>query len=373
MAGIMMTKMIEATTSHHITKTPNTTVASNPRTKDRGNSRSTTTKTITGKIHFSANKDNQLTHKVEVSNLTTEERRPRLLLISVATDGTIRLKEGIRAIGAGNIITTSRSILTWTINRRGRRRGPIIWMMKTQAMTEADLSLWRHSREIIIWIHRIIRKTSQLDPSSKGEPHRQHRECLRRQELLNQWAVPRLRFKNLMIVVRISRFLNMINHPKINTIRCPYPWVCPERKMTSLSTPTSQTTLVMTLGTKSMISVRATKTISQRREIWWLRTLVPTITKTVMQNHNNNLALTASLKWRCKSKNRWLIPRPIKKTRAKLRCIKISTTRLWSQRILAGTTIEFPPKKWTHSTPIKKVGILCRIEMTKATKNPCAR
>jgi hypothetical protein len=112
MAGIMMTKMIEATTSHHITKTPNTTVASNPRTKDRGNSRSTTTKTITGKIHFSANKDNQLTHKVEVSNLTTEERRPRLLLISVATDGTIRLKEGIRAIGAGNIITTSRSILT---------------------------------------------------------------------------------------------------------------------------------------------------------------------------------------------------------------------------------------------------------------------
>ena len=368
-----MTKMIEATTSHHITKTPNTTVASNPHTKHRGNSRSTTTKTITGKIHFSPNKDNQLTHKAEVSNLTTEEPRPRSLLISAATDGTIRLKEAIRAIGADNIITTSRSIWTWTINRRGRRRGPIIWMMKTQAMTEADLSLWLRSREIIIWIHRIIRKTSQLDPSSKEEPLRQHRECLRQQELLNQWAVPRLRFKNLMIVVRVSRFLNMIKHPKINTIRCPYPWVCPERKMTSLSTPTSQTTLVMTLGTKSMISVRATKTISQRREIWWLRMLVPMITKTVMQNHNNNLALTASLKWRCKSKNRWLIPRPIKKRRAKLRCIKTSTTRLWSLKILAAITIEFPPTKWTHSTRIRKVGILCRIEMTKATKSPCVK
>ena len=100
-----MTKMMEATTSHHITKIPNTTVASNLHT--RGNSHSTTTKTITGA--FSPNKDNQITHRAEVSNLTIKEHHPRLLLILVET---IRLKEGIRAIVADNIIMTSQSILT---------------------------------------------------------------------------------------------------------------------------------------------------------------------------------------------------------------------------------------------------------------------
>ena len=111
MAGIMMAKMTGATTSHRITKTPNTTVASNPHTRDRGNSRITTTKIITVKIHFSPSKGNLLTHRAEVS-LKISLRRPRLLLILVETDGTIRLREGIRAIAADNTITTSQSTLT---------------------------------------------------------------------------------------------------------------------------------------------------------------------------------------------------------------------------------------------------------------------
>lgn len=107
----MMAKMIEATTSHRTTKTPNTTEDSNPPTKDRGNSHTTATKTIMARIRFSRNKDNLQTHKAEVSSLITEGHRPKLLLISVETTGTIRLREGIRAIAADNTITTSRSIL----------------------------------------------------------------------------------------------------------------------------------------------------------------------------------------------------------------------------------------------------------------------
>ena len=99
------------------------------------------------------------------------------------------------------------------------------------------------------------------------------------------------------------------------------------------------------------------------------------ITKIPIQNHNNNLVLTANLKWRCNNnKNQWLIiPRNKRRAMIKLKCIKTSTTRSWSQRTLAAITIEFPPKKWTRLTLTKKVGILCRIEMTKATKNPYAK
>ena len=147
--------------------------------------------------------------------------------------------------------------------------------------------------------------------------------------------------------------------------------------MTNLSTPISQTTLVMTLGTKLMISVRATKKTNNVKENWWLRMLVPItlITKIPIQNHNNNLVLTANLKWRCNNnKNQRLtIPRNKRRAMIKLKCTKISTTRLWSQRILAAITIENQNKKWTRLTLTKKVGILCRIEMTKATKNPYAK
>lgn len=68
----MMTPMIGVTTSRHITKTPNITVASNLDT--RGNSHNITMKTT---IMGSQNKDNLTTQWAEVSSPTTEEPPPK--------------------------------------------------------------------------------------------------------------------------------------------------------------------------------------------------------------------------------------------------------------------------------------------------------